>query len=219
MACVLSLPLAAQQKSAADDAPLAPAAQSSSSKSNTQRAFRFDSVGVLTPNSMPGSYSGAPSQGETKPEAATQTQTTPATAGPGSAEALPAVQLVEPGGGTQTGPPATITLQDAIARARKNYAQYLSAVADAKVANQDRLQARDALLPSFSYTQQYLGTQGNGELSSGRFVTNDGVHVYRLWGVVHQDFSAAFLSPYKRASAAAAAAQARAEIARRGLTV
>ena len=129
------------------------------------------------------------------------------------------VQLVEPGGGPQTGPPATITLQDAIARARKNYAQYLAAVTDAKIANQGRLQARDALLPSFSYTQQYLGTQGNGQLASGRFVTNDGVHVYRLWGVMHQDFSAGFLSPYKRAAAAAAVAQARAEIARRGLTV
>ena len=36
---------------------------------------------------------------------------------------------------------------------------------------------------------------------------------------MHQDFSAGFLSPYKRAAAAAAVAQARAEIARRGLTV
>ena len=129
------------------------------------------------------------------------------------------VQLAEPGGGQQTGPPATITLPDALARARKNYAQYLSAVTDAKVANQDRVQARAALLPSFSYSQQYLGTQGNGQLSSGRFVTNDGVHVYRLWGVMHQEFSAGFLSPYKSAAAANAVAQAKAEIARRGLTV
>jgi outer membrane protein TolC len=133
----------------------------------------------------------------------------------------PSVQLVQPGSPGQTGPPATITLQDAIARARRNYAPYLSAVTDARVANQERVQARAELLPSLSYTQQYLGTQGNGKLASGRFVTNDGIHVYRVWGVVHQDLPAGFFtfSPYKRAAATAAIAQAKAEIARRGLTV
>lgn len=131
------------------------------------------------------------------------------------------VQLAQPGAPGQTGPPVTITLQDALGRASKNYAQYLSAVTDAKVANEDRAQARDALLPSLNYTQQYLGTQGNGKIAGGRFVTNDGVHVYRVWGVVHQEFPAGFFtfSPYKRAAAAAAIAQAKAEIARRGLTV
>ena len=39
-------------------------------------------------------------------------------------------------------------------------------------------------------TTQYLGTQGNGgKISDGRFVTNDGIHVYRAWGVLHQDLS------------------------------
>src|SRR6185437_16125050 len=139
-----------------------------------------------------------------------------------SAEApVPGVQLEQPGNPGQTGPPVTITLQDAVARASRNYAQYLSALTDAKIANEDRVQARAAMLPSLSYTQQYLGTQGNGKLASGRFVTNDGVHVYRVWGVVHQEFPAGFFSfsPYKRAAAAAAIAQAKAEIARRGLTV
>jgi outer membrane protein TolC len=146
-----------------------------------------------------------------------QQQPAPAAPAPPPAS-VPQLELEEP---AQNGPPVTITLQDAIARARRNYAQYLSAVTDAKVANQDRLQARDALLPSLSYSQQYLGTQGNGKLASGRFVTNDGVHVYRVWGVVHQDFPAGFftLSPYKRAKAAAAIVQAQAEIARRGLNV
>lgn len=134
---------------------------------------------------------------------------------------LPEVDLMEPGTPGQTGPPVTITLQDAIARARRNYAQYLSAVTDARLAREDQRQAWAALLPSVSYSQQYLGTQGNGKLASGRFVTNDGVHVYRVWGVVHQDLPAGFfsLSPYKRAAATAAIAQAQAEIARRGLTV
>ncbi len=120
-----------------------------------------------------------------------------------------------------SGPPVPITLDDAIRLAQQNDAQYLSTVTDAKVAHQDFVQARAALLPSLSYSQQYLGTQGNDTTPNGRFVTNDGVHVYRVWGVVHQDIPAGFftLSPYKRARAAAAIAQAKAEIARRGLVV
>lgn len=223
LACVLGLPwAAAQQKSASDQGtPSAPSAQTGNSEPSALKTFHFTALsGVAGPNAMLTSYSGAPtSQAETKPEAAPQTAATPAPGAVPAGVALPMVQLVEPGGGPQTGPPATITLQDAIARARKNYAQYLSVITDEKLARQDRLQARDALLPSFSYSQQYLGTQGNGELASGRFVTNDGVHVYRLWGVMHQEFSAGFLSPYQRAVAAQAVAQAKAEIARRGLTV
>ncbi len=37
---------------------------------------------------------------------------------------------------------------------------------------------------------EYLGTQGNGKTPSGRFVTNDGVHMYRDWAVLHQDLTA-----------------------------
>ncbi len=119
------------------------------------------------------------------------------------------------------GPPQTITLQDAIARAQRIYSPYLSTLADAKFAQEDRRQARNAMLPSVGYTQQYLGTQGNGRTPTGRFVTNDGVHVYRAWGVVHEDVPAGFFSAasYKRAAAGAALADAKAEIARRGLVV
>ena len=129
-----------------------------------------------------------------------------------------APELVDP---QQSAAPVPITLADAIGLARNNDAQYLSAVTDAKLAREDTVQARASLLPSVAYTQQYLGTQGNGITPSGRFVTNDGVHVYRVWGVVHQDIPAGFfsLSPYHRAVAAAAISQAKAEIARRGLTV
>ncbi len=122
---------------------------------------------------------------------------------------------------TATGAPSTITLQDALGRARKNYAQYRAAETAAQVAQEDRVQARAGLLPSVNYTQQYLGTQGNGQTPNGRFVTNDGVHVYRAWGVLHQDISANTftLAPYRRATVAATLAQAQAEIARRGLVV
>jgi outer membrane protein TolC len=117
--------------------------------------------------------------------------------------------------------PQPVTLQDAIARAQKIYSPYLSTVTDAQVAREDYRQARNAMLPSMSYRQEYLGTEGNGKTPNGRFVTNDGVHVYRAWGVFHQDFAPGFFSgaPYKRAVAAAAVANARAEIARRGLVV
>jgi outer membrane protein TolC len=119
------------------------------------------------------------------------------------------------------GPPQAVTLQDAIARAQRIYSQYFAAAADAKVAREDWRQARNAMLPSIGYSQQYLGTQGNGRTPEGRYVTNDGVHVYRAWGVFHQDFPAGFFSAasYKRAAAAAALADAKAEIARRGLVV
>lgn len=118
-------------------------------------------------------------------------------------------------------PPTAITLQDAIDRARRYYAQYRAAVTNAALAKQDRLQARASLLPSINYTQQYLNTQGNGVIPTGRYVTNDGVHVYRAWGVFHEDMPAGFftLAPYRRAQAADAFAQAQAEIATRGLTV
>ena len=127
-----------------------------------------------------------------------------------------------PGQGAAQAPsaPLTLTLKDALARAQANAPQLLSAVSDASAAHEDLLQARAAQRPSASFKSDYLGTQGDGVLPGGRFVTNDGVHVYREWGVVHQDFTAALTKTGpKRAAAAETLAQARAEIARRGLAV
>ncbi|MGH9771346.1 MAG: hypothetical protein ACRD4Q_06575, partial [Candidatus Acidiferrales bacterium] len=136
------------------------------------------------------------------------------------------VQLVEPPGPGQSTPPITITLQDALDRARKNDAGYLAAVGDAKSAHEDRQQARNAMLPSLNESTQYLNTQANGaqaqgEIPEGRFVTNDGVHVYREWAVLHQDLSpnTYMLTGIHRADALEAIAKAKSEIARRGLTV
>jgi outer membrane protein TolC len=52
-------------------------------------------------------------------------------------------------------------------------------------------------------------------------VTNDGVHVYKEWGILHQEFSANTLlaTGVDRAQAAEALARAKAEIAQRGLAV
>lgn len=139
-----------------------------------------------------------------------------------SQENNPQVQLAEAPSANQSGPPLTITLQDAIERARKNDAQFRAALSEVRSAHEDRIQARNAILPSFSYRSDALLTQGNGGRTPvGRFVTNDGVHVYRSWGVLHED-----LSPnnylgvqYRRAGTAEALATAKAEIARRGLAV
>ena len=131
----------------------------------------------------------------------------------------PPLQLMQPQG--QAAPPALITLQDALDRAKRIDAQFQLAVSNAAVAREDRAQARSSLLPSVSQTTQYLGTQGNAVAPSGRFVSNDGVHLYRAWGVVHQDITPdTFLKTgYRRAQAAEALANARVEIAQRGLAV
>src|SRR5436190_12302504 len=87
-------------------------------------------------------------------------------------------------------PPVVITLQDALERARKLDAEVQSALSDVKSAGEERVQAKASLLPGISATSQYLGTQGNGVNPSGRYVSNDGVHLYRDWAVLHEDVSA-----------------------------
>jgi len=128
------------------------------------------------------------------------------------------VQPVEPG---QSTPHLTISLQDALDRAEKNDAQYSAAVTDANLAKEDRHQARAAELPSVALQTSALLTQGNGTLPTGRYVTNDGIHVYRQWAVVHQDFSFGTLTDLggRRAAAFESLAKAKAEIAQRGLRV
>ena len=116
-------------------------------------------------------------------------------------------------------PPATITLKDALDLAAKNDPTLAAAATDAAVARQDYLQARAAVYPTVSGRSEYIGTQGNGKIPTSQFVTNDGVHVYREWAVVHQDLSPGTLkrTGLERASAAEALARAKVEIARRGL--
>jgi outer membrane protein TolC len=131
------------------------------------------------------------------------------------------LHLMQPAAADGAGPPVTITLSDAIERARKNDTQFLSAAADAKISHEDRVQARNAMLPTISATTQALLTQGNGKTPNGRFVTNDGVHVYRAWGVLHEDLSPQnyTMTSHHRAEAIEAIGRAKAEIASRGLTV
>ncbi|HEY3840541.1 MAG TPA: TolC family protein, partial [Bryobacteraceae bacterium] len=93
----------------------------------------------------------------------------------------------EQASGTAQHAPPTLSLKDALALAEKNDPGVLGAMSDAASAREDRNQARAAIYPTLSGKSEYLGTQGNGKLAESRFVTNDGVHVYRDWAVVHQD--------------------------------
>jgi outer membrane protein TolC len=114
--------------------------------------------------------------------------------------------------------PLTLTLQDALERAKKNNPEYRAAVTDFGLAKEDRVQSRAALLPSVNYNGAFLYTEGNGT-GATRFVANNGVHEYISQGNVHEDISLANFADYRRASAAQAVARARAEIAARGLVV
>lgn len=135
--------------------------------------------------------------------------------------ASPPLTLVQPE--APNAPPVVVTLQDALERARQNDTQFQAASADAEIAHQDRVQARASLLPSLTHTTQYLGNSPTPDnaIPTGRFVSLDGVQMYRSWGVVHQEISPNVLmgTPLHKASAAEAAAQARLEVAQRGLGV
>jgi len=142
--------------------------------------------------------------------AAAQDTGTPATVAPSNA-AQQAVPLAS----------ATLrlTLEDALARARKNSTQFQAAQTDAAIARQDRYQAAAALLPSVTYNNQALYTQSNGPGNPVRFIANNAVHEYVSQANVHESIDLLSISNFRRVSAAAALAKARAEIASRGLVV
>jgi outer membrane protein TolC len=114
--------------------------------------------------------------------------------------------------------PITLTLQDALRRARDLDVQYHAAALEAGLTHEDHVQARSALLPSLNYNTQYLYTEGTGT-ATPRYIANNSVHEYVSQGNAHEVVSGAQLADYKRTRAAEAAARARLEIAARGLTV
>jgi outer membrane protein len=124
--------------------------------------------------------------------------------------------------------PLTITLQDALERARANDPSFHSALTDLGVAREDRVQSRAGLLPSVSYNNSFIYTEGSGQPAActitstctpSRFVANNGVHEYISQANVHQSVSLSNMADYRRSSAALAEARAKAEIATRGLVV
>ncbi len=122
--------------------------------------------------------------------------------------------------------PASITLQQAIARARANEPNFAAAVAAQRVAALDHSIARAALLPGVSYHNQVLYTQPNGATNGGgpvgsqaapRFIANNAVREYASQAVVTETLGLQQVTAVSRAAAAEAVATAELEIARRGL--
>ena len=126
------------------------------------------------------------------------------------------------------GTPLTITLQDALERARTNDPQYHAALTDLGVAHEDRVQARAGLLPGVTYNNSFIYTEGTGQppacalsatCPTSRFIANNGVHEYISQGNAHEAISLTNFADYRRSSAALALSRAKAEIAARGLVV
>jgi outer membrane protein TolC len=121
--------------------------------------------------------------------------------------------------------PLRITLQDALDRARKNNTQFQAAVTTAALARQDRTQARNALLPTVTYNNSAVYTQGvplGAEKFIGApviYIANNAVHEYASQADIHQVFDASAIANFRKMGAAAAVAKAQAEIASRGLVV
>ncbi len=143
-------------------------------------------------------------------------------AGVVAAQEPPAPASAAPPKDAQQGAPAAspmlrLTLEDALARARKNSTQFQAAQTDAAIARQDRYQAGAALLPSVTYNNQALYTQLNKGVVS--FIANNAAHEYVSQANVHESIDLVSISGFRRASAASALAKARAEIASRGLVV
>jgi outer membrane protein TolC len=136
------------------------------------------------------------------------------------AQAVPPAQTTSPAMIDAPVPASTVslTLADALARAKANSPQFQAALTQLGIAREDRVQARAALLPGVDYNNQFIYTEGNGT-PSGRFIANNGPHEYLSQGSVQQVVGLGQFADYRRAVAAQALARARAEIAARGLIV
>ncbi|MCU1309412.1 MAG: hypothetical protein JWO20_537 [Candidatus Angelobacter sp.] len=114
--------------------------------------------------------------------------------------------------------PITITLQDAMARAKVNSPEFHAALTEQGIVEQDKVQARSLLLPSVNYSSQFIYTQPTTD-NIPRFIANNGVHEYIALGNAHQELNLANMALYRRSIAAAELSRAKAEIAARGLIV
>src|ERR1700676_3582382 len=130
-------------------------------------------------------------------------------------------------GTVATGTPLRLTLEDALDRARKNSTQFQAAMTNAGLAREDRKQAFASLLPTVTYNNSAIYTQGTGlanqavtpALSPVVFIANNAVHEYVSQANVHEAIDLAAVQNFRRVSAAAAVARAQQEIASRGLVV
>jgi len=130
---------------------------------------------------------------------------------------LGALLLGAPAAAQPPAPDAPLTLQAVLDLARANSQAFRAAQLASGLADEDRKQAKAALLPSLNGFSQYIYTQPNGT-PSGIWVPNDGPNIYAMWLNVHGDvFSYAKWAEYRSAAAAGAVARAKADVAVRGL--
>lgn len=112
--------------------------------------------------------------------------------------------------------PLTLTFADALARARQYAVELQTANIAALLAREDRIQAKAAFFPQLQQVDEFIYTQPNGTLT-GIWVPNDGPHVYYVYAQAHEDLSFVHRAEYRRAQAAEALAQAKADLAARGV--
>ena len=119
-----------------------------------------------------------------------------------------------------------ISLDQAVHLAEANEPAFTAALAQGRLARLDRSVAIASLLPTVTYHNQYLFTQGNGSTDrigqtttspAPRFIANNAVHEYASEGIVNETIGVQQFSAVAAANARAAQAAAEAEIARRGL--
>ena len=106
-----------------------------------------------------------------------------------------AAATVERTGAAAT-PSVIITLNEAIHRAEANEPTYATLLAGSKVAGLDRSIARNGLLPSVVYHNQYLYTQANGlqtqagqgatSQAAPKFIANNAVREYASHAAVNE---------------------------------
>ncbi|HEU5400990.1 MAG TPA: TolC family protein [Terriglobales bacterium] len=111
---------------------------------------------------------------------------------------------------------APLTLADAIRLARANAPQFRTAVTEAGIARENRVQARAALLPGVSYNTGAIYTEPNGT-DTGVFIEANAVREYVSRGVVHESIGFSNIADYRNARFLEAAARAKQEVAARGL--
>ena len=141
-------------------------------------------------------------------------------------EPAPAQPVAAQAGTAATGALLRLTLQDALDRARKNSTQFQAAVTNAGLAREDKRQAFTSLLPTVTYNNSAIYTQGTGSQAATNaigtpvvFIANNAVHEYISQGNVHEAIDLAAVQNFRKVSAAAAVARAQQEIASRGLVV
>jgi len=119
--------------------------------------------------------------------------------------------LAAQGASPAAAPVPSLTLAQALQRARANSPEFQAAVVAEGAAKDDLTQARAGLLPSLNYNNTYIYTQAS------RYIANNGVHEYLSQGDVHEALGFAQTAAWAKAQAGLALARAQAEIAVRGL--